>query len=72
MPSVNPSNIVQNRVAPVKGHYQVSFRHPRIGKSLKMASLFSKKTTSCRDTASPDTAMDQRDVNPPLFLHLAL
>jgi len=23
--SVNPSNIVQNSVAPVKGHYQVSF-----------------------------------------------
>ena len=35
MSSVNPSNVVQNRVAPVKGHYQVSFRHPRTGKLLK-------------------------------------
>ena len=29
------SNTVQNKVAPVKGHYQQSFRHPRAGKLLK-------------------------------------
>ena len=44
MSSVNPSNVVQNRVAPVKGHYQVSFRHPRTGKLLKTRSnRFSEK-----------------------------
>ena len=72
MSSVNPSNIVQNRVAPVKGHYQVSFRHPRTGKLLKTGSYrFSDKKQNKTKTHPSETQLAQiqlwtrKDMNPP-------
>lgn len=70
MSSVNPSNIVQNRVAPVKGHYQVSFRHPRTGKLLKTRSYrFSEKTKQKTQPIEAQLAQMQlwtrKDMNPP-------
>ena len=70
MPSVNPSNIVQNRVAPVKGHYQVSFRHPRTGKLLKTRSYrFSEKNKTKKQPIEAQLAQIQlwtrKERNPP-------
>ena len=64
---VNPSNTVHNRVAPVKGHYRVSFRHPKTGKLLKTASLFSKKPHPIETQPAWVLLWTRRDMNPPPF-----
>ena len=66
--NVNPSNIVQNRVMPVKGHYQVSFRHPRTGKLLKKKSYrFSEKTHPIEAQPAQIQLWTKIDMNPPLL-----
>ena len=66
--SVNPSNIVQNSVAPVKGLYQVSFRYLRPGKLLKTRSYrFSEKPHPIEERSAQIQLWTT-----PSFLHHAL
>ena len=55
MKIVNPSNMIESGVIPVKDHYQVSFRASMTRKLLKTADLFLWKNISYRSSASPDT-----------------